>query len=161
MRANPGATCGSLEWGGQSYKLRNMRLHVPSEHTVNGMHYPMEIEVQFCTGACVLDEDKDGKVKDGATPASAKRTADGDDCRRRRLGGDADDAADDDDDDDDCHRRRLGAAAGVGATPVRRSRPPCRRMTLHSEISMGDSFGAGMRAQSAGWRVRAGRWAGG
>ena len=36
---------------------------VPAEHTVDGVHYAMEMEMIYCDGECTLDIDKDGGIK--------------------------------------------------------------------------------------------------
>ena len=39
------------------YNLKSFTFHSPSEHTVNGNHYAMEMQIEFCTGDCYVDKD--------------------------------------------------------------------------------------------------------
>lgn len=46
------------------YNLQEFHFHSPSEHTIDGKRYPMEMQVVFCTGDCNQDggmPDKTGK----------------------------------------------------------------------------------------------------
>jgi carbonic anhydrase len=46
------------------YNLREFHFHSPSEHSIDGQRYPLEMQVVFCTGACYLDKDYSGKAAD-------------------------------------------------------------------------------------------------
>jgi hypothetical protein len=59
--------CGTMTWAARSLNLRQFFFHVPSEHTVNGMHYAMELELIYCDGECTLDTDESGAI----TPPAA------------------------------------------------------------------------------------------
>ena len=68
--------CGSLQWAGRRLNLRQFLIHTPSEHTLNGMTFAAELEMVYCDGECVLDLDRDGKIK--APDVAGRR-------RRRQL----------------------------------------------------------------------------
>ncbi|XRB21150.1 carbonic anhydrase [Pseudoscourfieldia marina] len=51
-------SCGSLTVGGVTYNFLQANFHTPSEHTVNGKQFDMEMRMAYCTGNCQLGVDK-------------------------------------------------------------------------------------------------------
>eukprot|EP00232_Nephroselmis_pyriformis_P029817 CAMPEP_0182864858 /NCGR_PEP_ID=MMETSP0034_2-20130328/7374_1 /TAXON_ID=156128 /ORGANISM="Nephroselmis pyriformis, Strain CCMP717" /LENGTH=588 /DNA_ID=CAMNT_0024997129 /DNA_START=34 /DNA_END=1800 /DNA_ORIENTATION=+ len=49
--------CGKLDYKGADYNLLQMHFHSPSENTIDGVHYPLELHMVHCTGDCVLGTD--------------------------------------------------------------------------------------------------------
>jgi hypothetical protein len=41
----------------EQYNVKSFTFHSPSEHSVNGNKYAMEMQIEFCTGDCEVDKD--------------------------------------------------------------------------------------------------------
>lgn len=50
--------CGSLAFDGHSFQLLQFHFHTPSENTADGLHFPLEMHMVYCSGACQLGVDR-------------------------------------------------------------------------------------------------------